>query len=775
MTQAHDVGEWRITAELARMPGGGVYRAANAAGAEAVIKQLALQGLDDWDALRGLEREARLLAQLHHRRLPELIAWREQDGVYSLIQTALPGETLRGRRLDVAAVVGLAQQALALLALLHQRHPPLLHRDLKPSNLLLDDAHRLYLIDFGSACLGLEAGGEVAGTPAYMPAEQLQGRSRPASDLYALGVTLLELLGLPPAEQAGTDFRARLKLPVALANWLEILVHPRLELRFQDAREALEALPGAGPLSPELGPDSWGTGPALELDSAAVPQASARLLANRYRLLCCRRVEGGVSHWDGLDAVTEEAVEVKLLQLSRLNDAKQWQLFERELDLLQRHPDLPVPGLKAAVKGEAEWALVLEQPAGETLQQRLETGWRADEGQIWELAEAALRALAQLHAQGLVHRDLQPAHLLIQPQRVLLLNTGGVQQLFRLVGSSGSTVIGSFGYAPPEQLLGQATAASDLYALGMSLLEMLTGLSPAQLPWSQQRIELSGLGLSEGLSRWLAGLIAPDLAERTPTTSQALQALIQQRELYRERLKLAQLDSPAARSDRQQELQRRESRFREGHSMYVPHLSAGWIARFDALGLPLPPPRLELHPDTSRLLLTLSFARPARQPALFRRVQRLRWRGRALGLMLLPGLLGLLIHRLWPLSLLTLGLLLWNLQSWLSLRDARFADLALSLDAEALTCQALAPAGWAQLIPGWLHPPRALLRVPRAALRGCELTALADDARYAGTFYRLRCETEDGARLSAPIWLLPEEADWLQTALPVLLANGDCD
>jgi Serine/threonine protein kinase len=81
---------------------------------------------------------------------------------------------------------------------LHELSPPVLHRDIKPSNLILDDSEQIYLVDFGAVQAQASVTGvtfTVVGTSGYAPLEQFWGRGAvAASDLYALGATLIHLL-----------------------------------------------------------------------------------------------------------------------------------------------------------------------------------------------------------------------------------------------------------------------------------------------------------------------------------------------------------------------------------------------------------------------------------------------------------------------------------------------------------------------------------------------------------------------------------------------------
>lgn len=88
------------------------------------------------------------------------------------------------------------------------------------------------------------------------------------------------------------------------------------------------------------------------------------------------------------------------------------------------------------------------------------------------------------------------------------------------------TVVGTAGYAPLEQFYGKAVPASDLYALGATLIHLLTGTAPANLPQSNLRIQFQKqVSLNPSFVRWIESLTEPDLDHRFSSAVQALEAL----------------------------------------------------------------------------------------------------------------------------------------------------------------------------------------------------------------------------------------------------------
>jgi hypothetical protein len=139
---------------------------------------------------------------------------------------------------------------LKILQYLHGLKPPVLHRDIKPNNLILGRDKRVYLVDFGAVQNSAAVEGvtfTVVGTSGYAPLEQFWGQAVAASDLYALGASLIHLLtGISPADlpqrELRIQFRDKVSINSQFLNWIEALNEPDLELRFQTADQALNAL-----------------------------------------------------------------------------------------------------------------------------------------------------------------------------------------------------------------------------------------------------------------------------------------------------------------------------------------------------------------------------------------------------------------------------------------------------------------------------------------------------------------------------------------------------
>lgn len=227
-----------------------------------IVKLLAFNPQMQWEDLKLFEREGQVLNHLNHPRIPryrDYFSLDKQAGAglpwFGLVQEYIPGASVQqlldeGKRFTEAQVRQIATEVLEILGYLHALSPPVLHRDIKPSNLIWGEDEKVYLVDFGAVQDQSAAEGvtfTVVGTTGYAPLEQFWGKAVPASDLYALGATLIHLAtGTAPADlpqrQMRVLFSDRVSLNSTLVRWIEALTEPELEQRYSSATQALEDL-----------------------------------------------------------------------------------------------------------------------------------------------------------------------------------------------------------------------------------------------------------------------------------------------------------------------------------------------------------------------------------------------------------------------------------------------------------------------------------------------------------------------------------------------------
>ena len=233
-------------------------------------------------------------------------------------------------------------------------------------------------------------------------------------------------------------------------------------------------------------------------------------------------------------------VAVKILRLSGLPDWKPVELLEREAKVLRSlvHPGIPAfveafedhgdAADETGERAEVQLCIVTERVAGETLAAKLARGDRWTTAQAERLTRELLETLAYLHelSPPVVHRDVTPANVMIdEGGRAMLVDFGAVRSLSHQPGQA-QTVLGTPGYMAPEQAMGEATPASDLYGLGATLAHVLTHQHPSQLPREGLRISVEGLlGDAGATARVLPGLLAPEASQRFASARAALAVL----------------------------------------------------------------------------------------------------------------------------------------------------------------------------------------------------------------------------------------------------------
>ncbi len=205
------------------------------------------------------------------------------------------------------------------------------------------------------------------------------------------------------------------------------------------------------------------------------------LLAGRYRLQDRIAVGGAGEVWRAADAVLGRAVAVRLLRPEYAGNGEMLARFRAEARYaaLVCHPGVvPVYDYSPVGPVGAPF-LVMELVDGPSLADvaacgPLEPAW------VLDVAGQVAAGLAAAHAQGLVHRDIKPANLLLAPGGTVKITDFGIASA---AGSASLTLAGTLpgtpGYLAPERAAGApATAASDLYSLGVVAWECLAGAPP---------------------------------------------------------------------------------------------------------------------------------------------------------------------------------------------------------------------------------------------------------------------------------------------------------
>lgn len=204
------------------------------------------------------------------------------------------------------------------------------------------------------------------------------------------------------------------------------------------------------------------------------------LVADRYRLdeLLARGGMGEV--WRGVDAGLHRPVAVKLL--TSADDPTLIERFHLEARAAARlnHPNLVSAYDFGAHQGRP--FLVMELVEGRSLAEELTTRGPLEPGRATDIAAQAARGLAAAHRQAVVHRDIKPSNLMLASDGTVKIADFGIARLIDEMSpalTATGHVMGSSPYLAPERILGSpASPASDIYALGCVMYEMLTSRPP---------------------------------------------------------------------------------------------------------------------------------------------------------------------------------------------------------------------------------------------------------------------------------------------------------
>lgn len=220
------------------------------------VKEMINQAADAATRLtivQNFEREANILATLHHPAIPRIYDYFTQNDHSYLVLELVNGKDLESILTEADGffeedqVVGWAIELCDVLAYLHNHKPePIIFRDMKPSNVMINTGGHVVLVDFGIA-KPFQTGqkGTMIGTEGYSPPEQYRGEASIAADIYALGATLHHLLTRrDPRLEAPFSFNERSirKINPAISQELEMIVNTALQYNAEDRFKNIDAL-----------------------------------------------------------------------------------------------------------------------------------------------------------------------------------------------------------------------------------------------------------------------------------------------------------------------------------------------------------------------------------------------------------------------------------------------------------------------------------------------------------------------------------------------------
>ena len=192
-----------------------------------------------------------------------------------------------------------------------------------------------------------------------------------------------------------------------------------------------------------------------------------------------------------------QTVVIKQLNINSIKNWKEYDLFHREADVLSQLNIDGVAKFYEAIDCLEDIPpcsyIVQEFIPGASLQKMLNDGHRFKQENVFDILIQLLLILKELHEHdpAVIHRDIKPSNIMLTPDdngdlKVTLIDFGAVAN--PQVQGGGSTMAGTFGYMPPEQLMGKPEPASDIYAVGALAVQLFCGKSPADIKMKDFRL-----------------------------------------------------------------------------------------------------------------------------------------------------------------------------------------------------------------------------------------------------------------------------------------------
>jgi serine/threonine protein kinase len=270
---------------------------------------------------------------------------------------------------------------------------------------------------------------------------------------------------------------------------------------------------------------------------------SDELIGGRYRVIDCLRKTGFCETYVAQDTHLpgDPRCVVKKLQPQSnenfvLDTARR--LFRNEASVLYKlnnHPQ--IPRLLAHMEQDEQFYLVQEFIEGKDLSQTEivpDNLWQEQE--VINFLKEVLEILAFVHQNNVIHRDIKPSNLIRRKSdgKIILIDFGAVKEISNMTLTEGqgnllTVAIGTPGYMASEQQRGDPRFNSDIYALGITAIQALTGFHPDQLPRDRDTGEIDWRGRAKNCSNALADIldimVRNDFRERYQNANEALDAL----------------------------------------------------------------------------------------------------------------------------------------------------------------------------------------------------------------------------------------------------------
>ena len=464
-------------------------------------------------AKERLSTEAMVLQWLgKHEQIPSFIGYFEEDKQFYLVLEFIEGEEfeqeIHQQILNETQAIDFLFDILKILKSVHKQG--IIHRDIKPSNLIRRKKDgKIILIDFGAVKeIGTmafdsskqEVKTQIIGTPGYMAPEQHNGNPVYSSDIYALGKTVIfGMTNKSPADWEESEsaemiaWNKKIAISEAFLNIINRMTAKNIAERYGSAEQVLCDLK---PL-----------------------QMIGKTIADKYQIVQYLGGTAEISSYviNSLGGENQDKYYLEILKpqtqesLSLSNAIKEIMTGLNRLLMIDNGNR--IPAVIEYFIDESKIYIVQEYIEGKNLAQIIEDQFILSEAEVIDLLTDTATALNPIHKQQIIHGNIKPSSLIKRSRehKITLVDFGLINEAINLLPDSKT------GYIPPEQIAERATYVSDIYALGMTAIHVLTGTSPQNLEKNPRTGEIlwhRKARISPGFAKILDKMICLDKSQR---------------------------------------------------------------------------------------------------------------------------------------------------------------------------------------------------------------------------------------------------------------------